>query len=87
MYEFSDYFSIENAGLPYLNPGEELEDYLRLLDMQLENYLEYKGMGSEQRLFSRGLVITESELKSYFEMPPLVTMKIITSKIYKLIRN
>ncbi len=95
MYEFSDYFSIENAGLPYLNPGEELEDYLRLLDMQLENYLEYKGMGSEQRLFSRGLVITESELKSYFEMPPYFRERDICNPLlsaavnaaYEYIRN
>ena len=70
MYEFNDYFISEYADMPYTKPGEELEDYLRLLDMQLENYLEYKGMGSEQKLFSRGLVITESELRTYFEMPP-----------------
>ena len=70
MYDFHDYFSDENKAQPYTNPGEELEDYFRLLDMQLENYLEYKGMGSQQKLFSRGLVITESELTGYFEMPP-----------------
>ena len=70
MYDFYDYFSRENNGNPYYSPGEELEDYLRLLDMQLENYLEYKGMGSKEKLFSRGLVITESELNGYFEMPP-----------------
>ncbi len=70
MYDFHDYFSEELEHQPYTNKGEELEDYLRLLDMLLENYLEYKGMGSQQKLFSRGLVITESELVSYFEMPP-----------------
>lgn len=70
MYDFYDYFNSDNKKQPYLKPGEELEDYLRLLDMLLENYLEYKGMGSQKKLFSRGLVITESELVSYFEMPP-----------------
>ena len=70
MYDFYDYFNSDNKKQPYLKPGEELEDYLRLLDMLLENYLEYKGMGSQKKLFSRGLVITESELVSFFEMPP-----------------
>ena len=70
MYDYHDYFNEENRGQPYTQPGEELEDYLRLLDMELESYLEYKGMGSQQKLFSRGLVITESEMTSYFEMPP-----------------
>ena len=70
MYDFHDYFIEENKYQPYTQPGEELEDYLRLIDMQLESYLEYKGMGSQQKLFSRGLVITESEMVSYFEMPP-----------------
>ena len=70
MYDFQDYFNEEFNGQPYTVKGEELEDYLRLLDMLLENYLEFKGMGSQQKLFSRGLVITESELVSYFDMPP-----------------
>ena len=70
MYDFNDYFDPEKRNRPYTVPGEELEDYLRLLDMILENYLEYKGMGSQQKLFSRGLVITESEMNSYFDMPP-----------------
>lgn len=70
MYDFYDYFNEDKKDQPYSTPGEELEDYLRLLDMQLESYLQYKGMGNQQKLFSRGLVITESELTSYFEMPP-----------------
>lgn len=70
MYQFHEYFDEEKRYRPYTVPGEELEDYLRLLDMMLESYLEYKGMGSQNRLFSRGLVITESELTGYFDMPP-----------------
>ena len=70
MYQFHDYFDLDKAGQPYASAGEELEDYLHLLDMMLESYLESKGMGSQQKLFSRGLVITESEMNGYFEMPP-----------------
>ena len=70
MYDFYDYFDSEKKDLPYTVPGEELEDYLRLLDMMLEGYLEFKGINSKTRLFSRGLVITESEMVNYFSMPP-----------------
>ncbi len=70
MYQFHDYFDPLLVKQPYTNAGEELEDYLRFLDMLLENYTEYKGAGSSKKLFSRGLVITESEMQSYFEMPP-----------------
>ncbi len=71
MYHFGDYFDIEKKGIPYASPQEELDDYLRLLDMLLENYLEFKGLGKSKKLFSRGLVITESEMESFFEAPPL----------------
>ena len=70
MYEFSDYFQKELRDQPYRAPGEELEDYLRLLDMILESYLEFRGLGTQKKLFSRGLVITETEMGAYFEMPP-----------------
>ena len=71
MYHFGDYFDVEKKEIPYASPQEELDDYLRLLDMLLENYLEFKGLGKNKKLFSRGLVITESELEGYFEAPPL----------------
>ncbi len=70
MYQYSEYFDIVKKGLPYGSPNEELEDYLRLLDMVLESYLDHKGLGKKEKLFSSGLVITESEIESYFERPP-----------------
>ena len=70
MYEYKDYFDAEKEGLPYSSTQEEIEDWLRLLDMMLEGYLQFKGLGSGQKLFSRGLVITESEMESYFSIPP-----------------
>ena len=70
MYEYKDYFDAEKEGLPYGSTQEEIEDWLRLLDMMLEGYLQFKGLGSGQKLFSRGLVITESEMESYFPYLP-----------------
>ena len=72
MYEYNDYFDPAFAGQPYRAAEEELEDYLRLLDMLLESYLEHKkpDTDSGEKLFSRGLVITESEMERYFHMPP-----------------
>ena len=49
MYQFHDYFDDMLRDQPYTTPGEELEDYLRLLDMMLENYIEYKGTGSSKK--------------------------------------
>ena len=70
MYDYFDYFDENQKKTPYESYTEEIDDYLRLLDMMLEGYLEYKGLAKEKKLFSRGLVITESEMTSYFEMPP-----------------
>ena len=38
--------------------------------MMLEGYLEFKRADSQDSLFSRGLVVTESELEGYFKIPP-----------------
>ncbi|MDO4803660.1 MAG: ATP-binding protein [Lachnospiraceae bacterium] len=70
MREFMDYFDPKYRNMPYRSAGEEMDDYLRLLDMILEGYMEYKKPDTEEKLFSRGLVITESEMKHYFSMPP-----------------
>ncbi len=70
MYRFTDYFDADKINTPYNSTEEEVQDYLHLLDMLLEGYLEFKGLGSEDKLFSRGLVITESEMRNYFQKPP-----------------
>lgn len=72
MYDIEDYYDIEYRNKPYQSALEELGDWQRLLDMLLEGYLEQKKRGSERKLFSRGLVITEAEMESYFSTPPLL---------------
>lgn len=72
MHEFDEYFDKEDRGKPYLSSGEELEDYFRLVDMIIENLLEQRGVGSENKLFTKGLAITERELTSYYELPPIL---------------
>ena len=67
---YEDYFDRGLRKKAYSSAGEEREDYLRLLDMILEACLEFRGLHSKGKLYSRGLVITESEIRSYFEMPP-----------------
>ncbi len=67
---YEDYFDRGLRKTAYSSAGEEREDYLRLLDMILEACLEFRGLHSKGKLYSRGLVITESEIRSYFEMPP-----------------
>ncbi len=70
MYRFSDYFDQDKINTPYNGTREEVQDHLHLLDMLLEGYLEFKGLASEEKLFSRGLVITESEMRKFFQKPP-----------------
>ena len=72
MYEYDEYFDVDLRTKPYSSSGEELEDYLKIIDMILENLLERRGIKSEEKLFSKGLVITESELKAYYTVPPVV---------------
>ena len=71
MYCYTDYFDPDQEGIPY-EPGEELADYITLLDMLLERCLERKGFYKEKKPFSRGLVITESEIRQYFSTAPLL---------------
>ncbi|WP_029322122.1 ATP-binding protein [Butyrivibrio sp. AE3004] len=70
MYEYDEYFDEDLKLKPYNSSEEELSDYLKIVDMILENLLEHRGIQSESRLFSKGLVITEAELKAYYGLPP-----------------
>ncbi|WP_026528450.1 ATP-binding protein [Butyrivibrio sp. VCD2006] len=70
MYEFGDYFDKDRRKNGYSSSADELDDYLRIIDMIIESLLEHRGLNKENKLFSRGLVITESELKRYYDMPP-----------------
>lgn len=70
MYDFADYYDERYRERPYRSSADELRDWIKLLDMLLEDYLEQKSRGAEKNLFSRGLVITENEMKNYFSKPP-----------------
>lgn len=70
MYYYDDYFDESNKDTPYHAVTEELDDWLRFIDMVLEGYLEFKRSEAEDNIFSRGLVITESEMEHYFTIPP-----------------
>ena len=67
---YEDYFDRGLRKKAYSSGSEEREDYLKFLDMILEACLEFRGLHSKGKLYSRGLVITENEIRSYFEMPP-----------------
>ncbi len=54
MYHFSEYFDTGDRALAYISPNEELTDYLKLLDMVLEEYMEFKGLHSEKKAFFKG---------------------------------
>lgn len=70
MYDYEDYFDEVNKYKPYQSGAEELKDWFRFLDMVLEGYLEFKRSDSQDSLYSRGLVVTESEMEGYFRIPP-----------------
>ena len=71
MYNYEDYFDESSKYTPYQSGTEELNDWFRFMDLLLEGYLEFKKTGSDEFIFSRGLVITESEMENYFRIPPI----------------
>lgn len=72
MILYEDYFSNEKLTQPYVSAEEHLWEELRYLDMVLEHYLWRKGGIGDKKALSRGLVITESEIKSYLNTPPFL---------------
>ena len=72
MYRYEDYFDDNLTKTPYDSRDEQLLDCFAFLDMLLESYLERKGLNTEEKLFSRGLVITETEIRAYYQDPPMV---------------
>ena len=72
MYKYEDYFDDEMNIVPYYSRDEQLLETFAFLDMLLESYLEKKGLSTDDKLFSRGLVITESEIRSYYQEAPVV---------------
>ena len=74
MILYEDYFDNEKMTKAYLSAEEHLWEELRYLDMVLEHYLWRKGGIGDRKAFSRGLVITESEIKSYLNTPPFLRM-------------
>ncbi len=75
MHEYPEYFDQNKKNIPYSSSSEELYDYLRLLDMVTESLLERKGLHTAKKLYSSGLVITETEVRSFYELPPKMREK------------
>ena len=72
MILYEDYLDNGKMTQPYADGEEQLWEYLHYLDMLLESFLWKKGGISDRQAFSRGLVITEKEIKSYIETPPFL---------------
>lgn len=71
MILYQDYFDENKMNQPYASGEEQLQEAFSLMDMLLESYLEQKG-GMEKQAFSKGLVVTESEIQQYLETPPFL---------------
>ena len=70
MYGYKDYFKESLAGKPYRDAAEARDDYRALAEMLLEDLAGIKGLGTEDGLFSKGLVVTEQEMREYFVNHP-----------------
>ena len=70
MYGYEDYFDEELANKAYANAEEALKDYIALCEMILEDFAGRKGLGTEDNLFSKGMAITEDEMREYFVNHP-----------------
>lgn len=72
MFSYEDYFDDQLNTVPYGTRDEQLLEVFNFLDLILESYLERKGLSTDEKLFSRGLVITESEVRNYYQEPPIL---------------
>lgn len=70
MYTYSDYFDENNKNKPYNDSREELYDWLCVLDMLIEHYIDARANNSEGLIFSRGMKMTEAEVESYYFRHP-----------------
>ncbi len=75
MYGYGDYYDERLTQIPYTDSSEELEDYRALVEIMLEDLAGIKGVGTEEGLFSKGLVISEAEMQEYFVNHPSVREK------------
>ena len=75
MYGYGDYFDETLIKKAYKNVGESLDEYVKLAELILEDYAGLKGLGTEEGLFSRGLLISEEEMKEYFVNHPALRDK------------
>ena len=66
---YVDYFEEEKSLSPYGSREELITEALHLLDLLLECYLDKKGGYPENGVLSRGLVVTDAEIRSYLDTP------------------
>ncbi len=70
MFGYNDYFDKKKKNKPYADDREEINDWLKLIDMLVEHYVEARATGSEGLVFSRGMKMTEAEIESYYFTAP-----------------
>ncbi|MBO6215217.1 MAG: hypothetical protein J6N76_06735, partial [Lachnospiraceae bacterium] len=70
MFGFNDYFDKKKVNKGYKDCSCEIRDYMLLLDMLLEHYIDAKTNSSEGLIFSRGMKMTETEIEAYFFKAP-----------------
>lgn len=67
---YVDYLDEAKSLAPYQNNEELVKECLCMLDLLLESYLDQKGGYPEHGALSRGLVVTDSEIRGYLNTPP-----------------
>lgn len=70
MYGYKDYYDEALRKKPYTDSREAMEDYRALIELMLEDMAGVKGIGTEDGLFSKGMVISEREMQEYFVNHP-----------------
>ncbi|MBR4514103.1 MAG: ATP-binding protein [Lachnospiraceae bacterium] len=70
MFQYDSYFDEQLKNTPYSSSYEELEDYRNLLEMIVEDLISMKLADTGEAAYSRGVVITEKEMRDYFFKMP-----------------
>ena len=70
MHYISDYIDLTNENKPYESEKEHREDYLRLFEYILEEYINARSIAGE-KYYTPGIILTDEQAEYYYETRPI----------------
>ena len=70
MLYISDYIDLTNENKPYESEKEHREDYLRLFEYILEEYINERSQAGA-KYYTPGIILTDEQAEYYYETSPI----------------